>query len=355
LAALLVQPLAAEEVFTLDDALKDGVGYLTMQIPPDKTVLLFNIECDNTEISDYIISGMTSAIVNGAYFTLVDRKNMEALETELNFQLSGLVSDETSISVGHMTGAEIVFSGSFKNLGILYSLYIQASSVETSQILASRTYTVKKDKKLQALLKSAKLRPPRADKPRRAPGPDDWKKKRLYMGARSGISTTAYRLNPNTGAKPDGAVNFDAALQMLFCFTNSFALQTEVALLQDKVTQKSPSVTENASSLMIPVFARLAYASNIVSGGLFGGVYFTAPLGQMTVTRNGVSKSYNYTNPVGIAAGTDIGFKLGQGIIFGDVRVGGDTGFVGADGASQFQRSILFSFSVGYRIGLLNR
>jgi hypothetical protein len=280
---------------------------------------------------------------------------MEALESELNFQLSGMVSDETSISVGRMTGAGVVVLGSFKNMGKSYNLYIQASSVETSQIIASRTYAVKKDRKLTSLLKSAKLKPPKADRQRFEPGPDDWKNKRLYLGARCGVSTTSYRLNTNTGANLDGAVNLDAALQMLFCFTDNFALQTELAFLRDKAAQENPSVTETASSLMIPVFARLAYASNIISVGLFGGVYFAAPLGQMTVTRNGGSKSYNYTNPIGIAAGTDLGFKLGRGIVFADLRLGGDTGFVGVDGASQFQRSILFSFSVGYRIGFLNR
>jgi hypothetical protein len=357
LSTLLVMPLAAEDIFTLDDALNNSINYLSVQIPQDKTVLLFNIECNNRDISDYIINELTSAIVNNDHFTLVDRKNMEALETELNFQLSGMVSDETSISVGRMTGAEIVISGSFTNMGKSYKLYIQASSVETSQILASKIYTVKKDKKLTALLKSAKLRPPKPVRPKHTPGPDDWKNKWLYLGARSGISTNFYKLNTNIDVKPEASANIDAALQMLFCFTGNFALQTEAVILQDKVTAKNQniSVTVNAVSLMIPVFARLTYTANNFLAAIFGGAYFTAPLGQMTVTRNSSSKSYGYDNPAGLLFGTELGLKLGQGVIFGDMRLGGDMDFVKADNAGQYQRSRLFSISIGYRIGFFNK
>jgi hypothetical protein len=354
LAMLLVLPLTAEDVFTLDDALDNGAAYLTMQIPSGKTVLLFNIECDNRDISDYIINEMTSNIVNGAHFIPVDRKNMEALEAELNFQLSGMISDETSISAGRMTGAEIVLSGSFKNMGKSYNLYIQASSVETSQILASKSYTVKNDSKLSSLLKSARLKPPKADKP--APGPDAWRNKWVYLGARIGRSIHYYKMNINTGHNAEyNTDNIEAALQMLLCFTDSLALQTELVLLQDNVTLGNTSVTVNASSLMIPVFVKLTYTSNTFLFGVFGGVYFTAPLGQMTVTRNSASESYGYTNPLGLALGAELGFKLGQGALFGELRIGGDTDYVSAGGASQYQRSMLLSISVGYRIGFIDR
>jgi hypothetical protein len=56
-----------------------------------------------------------------------------------------------------------------------------------------------------------------------------------------------------------------------------------------------------------------------------------------------------------LALQTELGFKLGQGALFGELRIGGDTDYVSAGGASQYQRSILLSLSVGYRIGFIDR
>jgi hypothetical protein len=64
-----------------------------------------------------------------------------------------------------------------------------------------------------------------------------------------------------------------------------------------------------------------------------------------------VSKEEKYE--IAYFFGTDIGFKTGRGIIFGDIRFGGDTDFVRIGGADQFQRSLLFSLYIGCRIGSL--
>lgn len=82
---------------------------------------------------------------------MVDRRNLENIRQELNFQLSGDVSDETAQSIGKMYGAQAIISGEMTAIGDTYRMRVSAIAVETTQILGMINLDVVKDNRFAAL------------------------------------------------------------------------------------------------------------------------------------------------------------------------------------------------------------
>jgi TolB-like protein len=91
-------------------------------------------------------------MVNGEKFTVVERRDLSRLQEELDFQLSGMVSDETIQGIGKLWGARFIISGSFEPLGDRYRLSVKALEVETGRIAAQDAFDVHPDSRLNSLL-----------------------------------------------------------------------------------------------------------------------------------------------------------------------------------------------------------
>jgi hypothetical protein len=74
------------------------------------------------------------------------------LQKEMDFQLSGEVSDESAQSIGKKLGAQTIISGSLSPLGNMWRMRIKALEVETARIQGAMTYTVRKDAVISNLL-----------------------------------------------------------------------------------------------------------------------------------------------------------------------------------------------------------
>jgi hypothetical protein len=59
---------------------------------------------------------------------------LESLSREMNYQLSGEVSDESSLSIGKQLGAQVIISGILARSGQNWRLDLQALQVESAQI-----------------------------------------------------------------------------------------------------------------------------------------------------------------------------------------------------------------------------
>jgi TolB-like protein len=134
----------------LDDALQINAVYLAGKIPASSNIVILNIESDSPSLSAYIIDELTSRIIDDGRLVVIDRNrgDLEALEKESNFQLSGEVSDETAISIGKKIGAQTIVFGSIKLAGAVYILKIRAIDVETTRIQGSKNTDVGYDGKL---------------------------------------------------------------------------------------------------------------------------------------------------------------------------------------------------------------
>jgi multiple sugar transport system substrate-binding protein len=141
----------AQNAFTIDKALNNSIFYLNGKIPPKSRVAVLSFSSDWPKLSDYVIEELIGYIVNDNALTVVDRANLDKISKEMNFQLSGEVSDETMLSIGKKLGAQILISGAVSEVGNTYRLRIKAISVETSQILGMQNVDVVMDKRIIAL------------------------------------------------------------------------------------------------------------------------------------------------------------------------------------------------------------
>jgi TolB-like protein len=89
--------------------------------------------------------------VNDGKFTVVDRRDLDIIRQEINFQLSGEVSDATVAGIGKKIGAQSIIVGSMERAGSLYPLSIRAIEVETAKIQALWSNPVEQDALLTVL------------------------------------------------------------------------------------------------------------------------------------------------------------------------------------------------------------
>jgi TolB-like protein len=138
-------------VVSLDEAINGSMTYLTEHLAAGTKIAILNFAAAPA-VSNYVIEELTTFIVNDGNLTVVDRSNLEMLRKEMNFQLSGEVSDVSAQAIGKKLGAQTIISGSLSPLGNQWRMRIKALEVETAKVQGVTTYTVKKDEVLANLL-----------------------------------------------------------------------------------------------------------------------------------------------------------------------------------------------------------
>jgi hypothetical protein len=192
------------------------------------------------------------------------------------------------------------------------------------------------------------------------PDDDTWKNKWLYLGAKFGPSLHFYGAGSNSNNKDDVqsftvALGLEGAVQVL----DFLAVQLEVDFGMDNADYRdlvAPGGTANhmyrASYLYMPLLVKGVFkpgSSFLVEP--YGGPYLNIPL---------ALKGDDMKLPFGgWLIGVDVGFKVGSGILFIDLRYATDfldTTVTGGTygGLVEFRRSSV-TISGGYRIGFLNR
>ena len=155
----------AQEAVTLDKALQESAVYLNGRIEPGSKIVVLNFQSDYINLSNYIIDETIVHLVNLGNMTVVDRQNLETIRQEMDFQMSGEVSDESAQSIGRKLGAQIIISGSITPLGDLYRLRVRAIEVETAAILGVNSQNIMLDGILASLTQNRTYRGPAVSRP----------------------------------------------------------------------------------------------------------------------------------------------------------------------------------------------
>ena len=118
----------------LDIAIREASDYLNTKIPKGNKVAFINISGGFPDLADYILSDLSKHGVNDSIFSVVDRASLDQVRAELNFNLSGEVSDQSAQEIGRMLGAQTIVSGSVRKIGALYRLEVKAIEVQTAAV-----------------------------------------------------------------------------------------------------------------------------------------------------------------------------------------------------------------------------
>ena len=108
---------------------------LTERLPNNSTIAILSITYSDKNDSEFIIDELEYRMVNSGKFSIVDRRRLDQIRNELNFQMSGDVDDNSAISIGNMLGANIVITGNVTT-GTTQYLNIKALDVKTARIIA---------------------------------------------------------------------------------------------------------------------------------------------------------------------------------------------------------------------------
>jgi len=159
----------SQNATSLDNGLSASVKQFEERITKGTRLVVFNFKSSSPQLSEYIMEELTSHFVKRNFFLVVDRSNLELLQQEMAFQLSGEVSDETALSIGKMLGAQTIISGSIEPFGDVFRLRIRAIAVESAAIQDMYTANIQSDKFLTSLLKisnsSGNTTPSQSSKP----------------------------------------------------------------------------------------------------------------------------------------------------------------------------------------------
>ena len=298
---------------SINEAIRSAMVYLTGQIAPNSKIVVLNFSAPTEELSNYIIEDLSGYIVNNRTLTVVDRRNLEVLQQELNFQMSGNVSDETAQAIGKMLGAQSIISGSISLLGRNYRFRVQAVEVETAAIQGVHTVSVVEDATLAALLGSGNVSRSTAAQ-------------KFAIGAQAGtlFGLSSY-IYDSTGNVVIGIGNFGflGSLYGAYAFNSVFRLQFGVNIVMNSLRMainNNNHHTEpydfNYTSLDIPLMLNTYF--NPSSSVLLR-------IGVGPYTSIGWHDSDGVLRPAitvisGLLGGFGVGYKTGKGNIVLDLR-----------------------------------
>jgi len=118
----------------LDMAIRDASDYLNDNIPAGSKIVILNIESNSSNLSEYIIDELIANAINDKKFSVVDRRQLETIQAEQKFQMSGAVDDKDALAIGKFFGAQTIISGAMRDIGGRYRLIIRALAVQTAQV-----------------------------------------------------------------------------------------------------------------------------------------------------------------------------------------------------------------------------
>jgi len=135
----------------LNTAVREASDNLNSKIPKGNKIVVLNVKSEFAGLSDYIINKLIENAVNDGLFTVVDRQQIEEIQTEQKFQMSGAVDDKDALAIGQFFGAQTIVSGAVNSIGKVYNLSIRALDVQTASVQAQFNRNIKSSEMLNSL------------------------------------------------------------------------------------------------------------------------------------------------------------------------------------------------------------
>jgi formylglycine-generating enzyme required for sulfatase activity len=133
---------SASTTLPLDQAIGEAAQNIEDNVAAGQIIAVLNFTSPTEQFSEYVLEELSDKLVNGRKLVVVDRKQLDLIRQEENFQLSGEVSDESMQSIGKKLGAQLIVSGSINAIGNTYRFRIRTLVVETAAIPTSYTTDV---------------------------------------------------------------------------------------------------------------------------------------------------------------------------------------------------------------------
>ena len=163
---------SAEKAMQVGTADFDQLRQTAQGFSQKPRIAVLNFNSPSGQFSEYVLEKLSNGLVNGQKFTVVDRRELDVIQKEMTFQMSGEVSDSTQQAIGKKLGAQFVVSGSVRQIGDIYDFTIKTLNVESAAIIASSSATISaRENRVKLLLANAQPAPVSPAVPQPAPAP----------------------------------------------------------------------------------------------------------------------------------------------------------------------------------------
>lgn len=141
----------------LDSTLINISNDIIFPLEKGSIICVLNFDSPSSEMSAYIQDELTSLVASSGRLKIVTRAHMDKVEKELNYQLTGYVSDETALDICQRLGAQSIVFGQLKELNNKYNLQVKIIDVESAAYLLFKSYQIDKSSKSEQLLGRAAI------------------------------------------------------------------------------------------------------------------------------------------------------------------------------------------------------
>ncbi|MFP3043141.1 tetratricopeptide repeat protein [Treponema primitia] len=129
---------AVSGLMSLDEAMAGAAAVVEGKVEGGAEIVVSKIDSQLPALSDFLNAELSDRFgVNGKLTVLARGKAAESVNVEQNYQMSGLVSDESAVGIGHDLGAKVVITGTFEFFGNFSQLRIRAIDVLTKKLVAT--------------------------------------------------------------------------------------------------------------------------------------------------------------------------------------------------------------------------
>jgi len=150
------QPEASPDGITLDRAIADAAARIDERISAGSKIALLNFSSPSDRFSLYVLDELSANLLDSGRLTVVDRREIDLIRGEFDFQFSGEVGDDSMQSIGQMLGAQSIVSGSLTEIGGDYRIAIRVLNVQSAAIEVHFRSDIANDRRVQALLEGGR-------------------------------------------------------------------------------------------------------------------------------------------------------------------------------------------------------
>jgi len=129
---------ASNDLFSqLDPVIEKTFNNLSQRLESGLRIALLPPPGDSTDkdAAGYIFDELYIKFINSSSYAMTDRADIDNAIGEIDFGMTGLVSDETAARIGHLLGAQVIVFGAMTGSGNTRRLVFRALEVETGKML----------------------------------------------------------------------------------------------------------------------------------------------------------------------------------------------------------------------------
>ena len=135
---------AASDLMSLDEAIEAAVTEIETNLEKGTEIAVYKITASHDTIGEYLAGSLNERIaIHKKLVPMAQKADLSYLDTEHEFQMSGLVSDESAVGIGHYLGAKAVISGNFDRYADFSQIRLRVVDVRTATLAAAYTARIR--------------------------------------------------------------------------------------------------------------------------------------------------------------------------------------------------------------------